>query len=317
MKKLIFMMSVWSLAGSAYAQCEGDWDNARVLSTLDEADASLNEADIPGTRKLLRSIASGFPCLEELAQKPVLGRFGRTMALMSFFEQDEIGAARWGTMAMVTDPDGEWAVPEGHPLMDIITEAEEPVMGRAEGGLVIPEKGAVFMNGTLTLVPEGLSEVPYLVQVFDKNGYPGDNFWQDGAAFNERLLDPEGADLTPPKWYDAETHTISGSGEQVKYKDEKPPKVAKVKKEREPFPIVPVALSGGLGATSAVTYFLASSANASLGDASTPADLTKARSTANSMVMISGVTLAGAIGVGIGGVMVSTTGNGFLFSGRF
>ncbi|NCG18828.1 MAG: hypothetical protein GWP91_07430 [Rhodobacterales bacterium] len=314
MKKLLFMMGACSIAGSAYAQCEGDWNNARVLQTLDEADASLDNADIPATQKLLRAIASGFPCLEELAQKPTLGRFGRTMALMSFFEQDEIGAARWGTMAMVTDPEGEWPVPEGHPLMDIIAEAEEPVMGRASGGLIVPDKGAVFMNGTLSLVPEGLSEVPYLVQIFDKNGFPGDNFWQDGAAFNERLIDPEGDDLTPPKWYDAESKPLSASDEREPFKAEKPPKV---KKDREPFPILPIAISGGLGATSAVTYMLASGANASLVDATTSAGLTKSRSTANSMVMISGLTFAGAIGVGIGGVMVSTTGNGFLFSGRF
>ncbi len=314
MKKLIVVMGVCSLSGSAYAQCEGDWDNARVLTTLDEADATLMEADIPATRKLLRSIASGFPCLEELAEKPVLGRFGRTMALMSFFEQDEIGAARWGTMANVTDPDGEWAVPEGHPLRDIIDEAEEPVMGRAEGGFKIQEKGAVFMNGTLVLEPQGLSEVPYLVQIFDKNGFPYNNFWQDGAAFNETVLDPEGPVLEPPKWYDAETNTIKGTGERAKVKDEKP---AKDKKDREPLPIIPLAASGGLLTTSAITYAIAAGAKGSLPDATDPAGLTKARSTANSMVMISGLTFAGAIGVGVGGVMVSTTGNGFLLQGRF
>lgn len=302
------------LANSAWAQCEGTWDNARIAGHLDEADTALAQADLVGAKKGLKEAMRGWPCLEELADPKLIGRYGRANGLLAFYEQDEPSAVKWGLMARVVDPDGTWPgeLPEGHPYLGLLAESEDPAKVRAEGWLNPPDdKGSLFLNGAFLAEPEAWAEVPGLIQAFDKVGYPTEAFWQDGAAFRESLITAEGGPLEVPRYYNEKTGELKVADSPAKVKHEK----IQVEKTPTDFPVVPVATAGGLAVLSGVSYALASGAAGGLNTAETEADLTRARSTTNAFVLVSAITGAGAVGVGLGTVLVH--GNGVSWHVRF
>lgn len=310
---ILFAFLLATIAPSAWAQCEGTWDNERVGKRLDEVDAALAQADLSGAKTTLNGIDKGLGCVEELIDKGLLGRYARAVGLLRFYQQDEPQAIKWGLLARMVDPNGTWPgeLPEGHPYLELLGEEEDPAKVRAEGWLVPPEKGSVFVNGDFIPEPETYAEIPGLVQLFDRVGFPIETFWQDGAAFRADLISEEGGPIEVPKYYDPETGELKGAKAPAKVKTEK----IKVEKAPSDFPVVPVATAGGLALASGLSYLGASAAHGGLANATEESQLTRARSTTNILVVVSAVTGAGAVGVGLGTVLA--THNGVVWHVRF
>ena len=80
---------------------------------------------------------------------------------------------------------------EGQPAYSIrrglgeksLEEGPPSIVGPDDQGWLFPKKGAVFVNGHLSMVPEAPTEVPIFVQFADKKGEIVKAYWQDGAAF--------------------------------------------------------------------------------------------------------------------------------------
>lgn len=311
---MLAFLTVLFLATPAWAQCEGTWDNERVSRNLDDVATALAQADLASAKGTLSEIDKGFACLEDVVEKATLGRFARSIGLIRFYEQDEPAAIKWGLMAKMVDPEGEWPgeLPDGHPYLDMLSEEEDPPMGRAEGWLVPPEKGFIFINGQFLSEPEAYAEIPGLVQLFDKACFPIETFWQDGAAFREGLTSDVGGPIEAPKCYNAATGELRVAKEAAKVKTEK----IKVEKAPIDFPFVPVATAGGLAIVSAVSYAAAAGAAGGMNTATDEASLTRARSTTNALVLVSAATGAGAVGIGLGTALAGG-GNTVVWSVRF
>lgn len=315
MRTLGAMIALWLAfaAPAAHAQCEGTWNTDRIGKVLDTVDGALADADLGTAKAELGSLDKGWPCIEDYADAAFIARYARAMGMLRFYQQDEPQAVKWGLLARAIDPGGKWPaeLPEGHPYLSLLDEEETPQKVRAEGWLVPPEGGSVFLNGEFIPEPTAHAEVPAYVQLFDKVGYPVENFWQDGAAFREDIIATEGEPTPVPKYYDPETGDVKVAKSPAKVKLEK----IKVEKPPSDFPVIPVATAGGLAAISGVSYALAGAAASGMNGAETEADLTRARSTTNVLVLVSAITGAGAIGVGTGTVLAH--GNGVTWTVRF
>lgn len=289
------------LPSAAWAQCEGDWNNDRLSSEIDVLGEQVGNANLEASRRTLRAIVAGIPCLDQRIDRQLLGRYARTRGLLSFYEQDEVDAINWLLLADDADPGGEppGGLPEGHPFFALLVDQSTPQVKTQPGGFVVPERGAIFIDGSFAETPEVTPSIPHLVQIFDRAAYPVETFWQDGAAFRPGLVDPDMGPTAVPSWYDPDKDIIrEGKGP------------AKVKPEREPIqiPWVPVISGLTLTLTSAGTYAAASDAKNGLPSAASPEDLTRSRSNANALLLISGISMAGAIGIGAGTVMLHSNG---------
>ncbi|MEZ4321582.1 MAG: hypothetical protein R3F61_29180 [Myxococcota bacterium] len=311
---MIVLLSMFS-ASAQEAGCSTIYSAAELDTVLEEADRLIQNADVDRALTVLRKTQDLMPCLDTLADRRQLAVYGRSMAIASFYQQDEVAATRWGRMAEQTAPDLGWGeLPETHPLLEMLAEAGEPPLGGpTDKGLVVPKKGAIFMNGSFVDTPEARAEVPYLVQIFNGNGYPIDGYWQDGSAFPEALLG-EPTELKMPSWYDPVSGKVDPRG--------KPPTPGKTKSD---FPVPQVAIAGGLVVASGVLYALAGTQAAKVkcdprekdGCPTTPAELASAQSAANWLSLGAGVALAGGIGVGVTGFVLDGGSPGLVVGGRF
>jgi hypothetical protein len=168
---------------------------------MDQADAAFGQSEMAKARVALDAARELLPCLAVPPDPKHLARYGQQRAILSFFDQDETNAVRWGLLHRFVDPSVEWPFPEDHPLRSLLAEAVDPPVGKAEGMWVVPKGASVFLNGTPVTVPEARAEVPQLVQVYDKQGVVVRSFWQDGAAFSSDLVGPEGAAILVPAWW--------------------------------------------------------------------------------------------------------------------
>lgn len=303
---------------TAFAQdgCSTIYSGSELDTAMEEVDRLLDNADVDRALTALRKTQDLLPCLDTLANRRQLAGFGRAMAIANFYEQDEVAATRWGRMFMQTDPDLGWGeLPEEHPLRTLLDEAGvSPLGGPSDKGLVVPKKGAIFMNGTYVDKPEARAEVPYLVQVFNGNGWPVRGHWQDGSAFPEDLLG-EQSDLRLPSWFDPVTQTVKPKG--------KPPTPGR---DGKGIPMPTTAIAGGLIVAGGALYALAGVNHAKVvcdprekdGCPTNPDQLRSAQSAANWFSLGAGVAIAGGIGVGVTGFFLdSDTPPGLVISGRW
>jgi len=299
---------IWLLATTAFAQTEvcGDpYSRIQFGAAVGQVDDAYRDADPREAKYLLQEIGEKLLCHDEVVDRLLFAKFTRFMALQFFFEQDEEGAIRWGTTSRETGADLTYdrrVFPE--VFIDLVEDAEVPVVGGPGGGLNVPPGGGVFLDGDLLLEPETIAEIPHLVQVFDRDQRFLGAYWQTGAAFDPSIL----GDDTPsaPKWW-------TGDGASSARNRSVPSTVGG--ETTSSLPVVPIVIGGGLLAVSGATYAVAAVTAGGMSDLSTAEELTRARTTANSMVLVSGLSLAGAVGVGVGGVLVSH--DGVWLSGRF
>ena len=295
----------------AWAQtetCSEPYSRIQFGAAIGKVDDAFRNTDAREAKNLLQEIGKDLLCHDEVVDRLLFGKFARFMALQRFFEQDEDGVKRWAGTARsagIDLPYDERVFPVA--FVDIVVGMEEIPVGGPSSGLNPPPGGGVFLDGALLLEPRAMAEVPHLVQVFDRDQLLLGAYWQTGAAFEDGVLGDVAAPKTP-KWWTGDG--ASSARNRVADRGSDKPGGG-----GGGAPVVPLVVSGGLLAVSGVSYALAGSAAGKLPDATTSADLTSARSQANTWVLVSGVALAGAVGVGVGGVLVSH--DGVWFTGRF
>jgi len=301
---MIALLWTLSTASAQTEVCATPYSRIEFGAAVGQVDDAYRNNESREAKYLLQQIGEKLLCHDEVVDRLLLAKFARFMALSYFFDQDEEGAIRWGSTSKGTGAALTYdsrIYPE--VFVDLLEDAPEPVTGGPGGGLNVVSGGGVFLDGSLLQAPEALAEIPHLVQVFDRDQVFLGSYWQTGAAFDPSILGDDKPKA--PKWWtgdgassarnrDPAATTSSGGGD---------------------FPVVPVAVGGGLLVVSGVSYALASVTAGSMSDLGTGAELTTARTRANSLVLVSGLTFAGAVGIGVGGVLVSH--DGITFRGRF
>ena len=143
------MIAVW-WASAAFAldpMCAEPLTHDAWKAYMDKADAAFATSEMSRAHVALDSAKELLPCLTEPARPGHLARYAEQLAMLAFFDQDETAALRWGLVHRFVADDFPWPFPEGHPLRDLIDEADDPPMGSAPGLWMVPKGSSVFLNG--------------------------------------------------------------------------------------------------------------------------------------------------------------------------
>lgn len=292
-----------ALLPTALAQqevCERSLDRTDFRAVVDEADAHLQEGEIPDALARLEAFKKITHCMDTLVAIDDLAAYARVHAVASYFNQEENEALRWGRLVEHLIPGGrgwgEW--PEDHPARELVREADEPELFETDQGFVLEKNGAVFVDGKFAQRPQAMGDMPHLVQVFNGKGHLLRGAWQDGDAFPPDLVGPP-VKLSVPAYFDPMTSTITPKG--------KPPSDLPPRQPLDPLVVTGVGLVG----VSAVLYSLAGVSHSRFrcnpsereGCPSTPEELTKLRSRTNLLAITAGVSFLGGVGLGVTGVL--------------
>lgn len=304
-----FAAFLLTYSASAQQACIQPMSRIQLGAAIGDVSDALEAAELVDARTHLTGIAERLPCLDEVVDPNLFALFARYNATVYYYGQDEDQALRWGLASRFADPDLAWdeqLFPEEHPVRRMIEDAVLPASGvMRDKGLLPPKGGGIFVNGRFAPRPEAWYEVPSLVQVFDRGRQKVDAFWIEGPSFPSQWTVMRVGDVTPPSWWDG---TPAPSSARNRPSDPvRPVKPVKpVNPDRKRAPVVPLVASLVLAGVSGGTYLLASSSEATFGDQPTGKELTAVRTRTNLLVMASGASLAGALGVGVGGVLMST-----------
>lgn len=170
---------------------------------MDQVDADLGALALTDARQKLGMMQARVRCLNAIARPDHLARLSRQTALVFWFSQDLDSMEQWAlaskASATLPWPDGLAA----HPFAADFDALTLPDPISLEGrGLAAPDKGAVFANGDLLALPAARPSVPTFIQVTDKRGNLVQAFWQDGAAFPDRLLNDDPTPIRQPRWWE-------------------------------------------------------------------------------------------------------------------
>jgi len=289
----------------AGAACETPYTNNELAEDIVAVRALFDDGSLGDARQQLMLMGEGLTCLDNVVEPGLVARFSQLMSMSYFFGQDQDQAIRWALLAHETGPDIPYEMSAQHPFMEMVRDLPEQPLGQIEGKqLAPPEQGAIFLNGYLALLPMARAEVPHLVQVFDDRGRILGGFWQEGAQFQDGLLAPGTGTPGKPRWF---------RGPIMDYGDaELPEGTANTSPSASggTQDWVPAIVSGTLAATSIATLIGAAMTHASLEDQTTGEGLTRARTTTNALVVVSGISFVGASGVGVT-LLIDTPGAGF------
>ncbi len=185
------------------------------LADLATVNATLEAVDIDAAGAQLAAVADRLACLEVAAPPDVFAQFALQRATVAFFGQDEMVALRWSRAAQFADQDGAWPsiIADEHPVRKLSEETGPPLWGGPEGGFAVDRRGAVLANGLFIARPRLPSEVPVLVQVFDRRGDWVEGHWQDGPVFPEALVDADADSMEAPEWVEMGTPGLGESTE--------------------------------------------------------------------------------------------------------
>jgi hypothetical protein len=298
------MMWLLLVGTEAWAQqaCIDPMSRIQLGAALGEVTDALEASELVEARAQLAEISERLPCLEEVVDRALFALFARSNAIVYFYGQDEEQASRWGQASRLAMPELAWddrLFPPDNPIRTLIETTPLPAAEGVAGGLAAPRGGGVFLNGQFAPRPEAWPDLPVLVQVFDRNQALVKGWWQDGPAFPADLLTARAEDLPPPAWW------TEGGPSSPPDKIRPPPKVP----AGDGPPVVPIAASLGLGLLSGASYLLAAQTASTFKEGGhTSEELTSLRTRANLLVLASGASLAGAVGVGVGGVLISANG---------
>lgn len=270
---------------SAYAldpECPSAFTSAGWTVAMDQIDAAFADSRVEAARSGLDQTHAAVRCLDHAAAPALLARFARQEALAAFFDQDEDSMVKWG-MTSRTTADLAWDLPEDHPFRALVTVAPEPIVAGPDGSLALERGVALFLDGAPITEPRAHAEIPHLAQLVDRDGTVLRAFWQDGAAFPSDLIGPLA--------------------------------VAKADHPRR-IDLGGLAAGGAAGAVAIGLYGMASMFAGDLDHATSATEMAHARTTANWLVLGSGIAGAAAVGVGVT-AFFADDGAGLGVHGRF
>lgn len=202
-------------AGASAQDCE-PYTAAAFAADLDALTPLFEAVDLDTVGANLATMKQRMLCLSVVVPRADFGRYARSQATAAFFGQDEDAALRWGRAAKFADVGGAWPsiIPEGHPATSLPEDVGPPLWGGPDDMQFEADRGdGMFANGVLVERPRLASEVPFLMQRFDKRERLQEAHWQDGAAFPDASLTAGTGTLSAPKWFDAAAAAPQGLGE--------------------------------------------------------------------------------------------------------
>ena len=212
-------MLTWGSQALAQDACE-PYTAEAFTADLEALNPLFEAVDIEGAGSALTTIHDKLECLSVVASREDFARYARAEATIGFLSQDEDRSLRWGRAAKFADPDGAWPViiPEGHPVTTLPDDVGPPLWGSPDGKQFNGGRGdSIFANGVFIASPRLASEVPFLVQRFDRRERFVAAYWQDGAAFPDDVLEDGDAELEAPDWVAASANEAPGLGESESF----------------------------------------------------------------------------------------------------
>jgi hypothetical protein len=323
-KTTFFAGCVWALLAVvgfsqpvlAQEDCPPEFRVSVLKDALFMADQALEQADVEYAQMMLSEIHATIPCLMEPVDRKQLARFARNMAYLNMLNFAEDQAMAWAALYKTTYPGIGWPdeIDEKDEKRLAIIKSPIPEKKRAKGRyLAPPAGGAIFLDGKFIDEAVAVGEIPHFVQVFDDQGSLKEAFWQDGVFFADRVLSSKQATITKPLWLLRAEDPLKDAFAAVAEGDAMVDHLQE-KKNGSGSNVVLIG-AAGCAVLSGAFYALATMQASQLVDAPTKADVDRLRSTANAMVITSGVMGAGAVGFGV--VMLTSDTSGLSINGRF
>ncbi|MEQ1568904.1 MAG: hypothetical protein ABMA64_24920 [Myxococcota bacterium] len=172
---------------------------------FDEVDALIVAQEFSDARRMLDGAYPRVPCIVQVVPSVDLAKYAIRRSYLYALDLDENETLRWATTAKALEPGIDWPayVPPEHSVRALLPTLEVPAPVPIEGaGLVVPERGGVFLDGRFLTVPQAEPELPHLLQVGDGMGRMVASRWQDGTMFPDDLLGPPLEQVPePPRWF--------------------------------------------------------------------------------------------------------------------
>ena len=197
----VAILGCWPQAALALpSDCAQAHTNAELAPVVENAGQALLNPN-PAVREKglsrLQDLQQILLCLDEPADRALVGRLARFLATAAFLEQDLEDTERWVAAARLAAPGGSW--PKEAPVRLAVTVDEPELQWTDLGnGFSIGRTETLYSSGrplTSAAAPAG---VPHLVQIADRDGSVLAAWWQDGALFPEEVLSDEPGTPSPP-----------------------------------------------------------------------------------------------------------------------
>jgi hypothetical protein len=286
----------WVATAAAQQTCISPVSLMQIGAELGEIRKSVEVKDVVDVRVRLDRVTERLPCVDDVLPTSAWAEYAQSVAIAYFYRQEEDEMVRWAHAAAWADPSLAWpaSVPAEHPLRRMLADNPVPApSGPADRYLAPPKGGGVFVDGRLAERPEAPLDVPVFVQVFDEDRERVGAWFQNGPAFPSAWLSPTASSASPPAWWGTPATSRAPK-----------PKPVREGGGGGGVAVAPVVAGSVLLVGSGVSYLLAAQAAASMPDLSS-AELTGARTRANALVLVSGVTLAGGLGAVGGGLLLA------------
>lgn len=264
---LFFALSAWA------QDCPEPTYSTDLSEAIAQAEGTFSDLDIPSFREATDALRAVVPCLRDPVTRSVAANVHRFLGIRAFGDRDD-NARLYFAAARSIEPYYEFPstlIPPGNPVRAVYADLE---LGQGTGRDVPrPEDGYLQFDGRTTL--KRPVTWPTLVQRFDG----------DGQVVMSAYLAPE--DPMP-------TYAVSTAVEVAD--------PAAVISTPPPPARMPLLVGTAVAAVvTGVTYGLAGNAEARFKSPVTPdSSLNRLEKTANSLVIVSGVTGAVTVGLGIG-----------------
>lgn len=315
---VLLVTSALAWSPLSQATCEEAYTSSELTDDLGAMTTALRADDRDGMINVGSRMEAGLPCIRSKVPAQVIATAYRFVGASQFYQGEQRVARRWFRSALELAPTYEFdvtEVPLGNPLRSLFESVRgaldtEPVL-LAGKELQLPAGAELWLDGRLVKRPEATLERPHLLQVvatsdgtirkalvIDGNAFPGE-YLRDAAM---AAVVPD----TPEEKTDPGTH-------QPNYDLA----VVQVKRVR-PAAKTPLMVAGGVVALAGVGVYGATFATRNqFNAATTTADLERYQSLTNTLVLVSGATVAVGLGVEYAGIMLGSGGGGFRIGGRF
>lgn len=307
-----------ALSPAALAACERTYTTRELTDDLGSMTSALRSDNRDAMISTGKRMETGLPCIRTKVPTQVIATTYRAIAASYFYQGEQLQARRWFRSALELAPTYEFdvsEVPLGSPLRSLFEAVRsglsvDPVAVEGKE-LALPAGSQLMLDGRKLKRPEATLDRPHLLQVVAES---------DGSIRKAFLID---GNAIPPEYLtdSAAAVAVADLGDGKKADGTHQPNydlaVVKVKRVR-PKAKTPLMITGGVVALAGVGVYGATFATRSQFDsATTTADLERYQSLTNTLVIVSGATVAVGLGVEYAGIMLGAGGGGFKVGGRF
>jgi hypothetical protein len=172
---------------------------------LEEVDAEFRNQQYDHAKILLDAGYPRIPCIVQVVPTKDLAQFAIRRAYAYALDLDENETQRWASLARALEPSIAWPdyVPAEHAVRKVLDEVEPAVAVTPEGqGLLVPERGGIFLDGRFVTTPTAEPELPHLLQIGDAMGRLTYSDWQDGTMYPKQFVGPPLTEIPDvPRWF--------------------------------------------------------------------------------------------------------------------